>query len=122
MGQEGDEKEIVEVSVTDRVDEMSVKNYTAVNIHVSNVTDYHQGDLSARIEQIEDLEIPLYVVSLSILTSLRASFCVLGFDYSGFTLPITIHLGIGTEDVTIPSLCGLKGRRHFQITAQTSSC
>lgn len=41
----GDDMELVEVPVANRVDEMSVKNGNAVNFCVLNANDYYQTDL-----------------------------------------------------------------------------
>lgn len=65
--------EIVEVSLSDRADAMSVQSDTAVNDHVFNMSDYHHVNIFVRIRQIEDLNIPLCDADLSYVTSLRTS-------------------------------------------------
>lgn len=51
--------EIVEDSMTDTADAMSVETGTTVNVCVINVSTYHKEDLFVRIEEIEDPGIPL---------------------------------------------------------------
>lgn len=54
----------------DKVDAMFVKSATAVGFLVISMRVYHQTDLSMRVEQIDDPNIPLHSATLSC-----SSFC-----------------------------------------------
>lgn len=73
--------EIVQVPLTSRADAVTVKHSTAVKFCIFNVNDYHQAELFARIDHIDDPDIPLRDASLSPVPSLRDSFGIYGFEY-----------------------------------------
>lgn len=63
--------EIVEVSVTVRMDTMPFVNVTAVKVCIFNLIDYHQADWFVKIEKTEYPANSLRVVSLSYMNVLR---------------------------------------------------
>lgn len=110
------EGEIVEVPVADTADAMSVENSTTVNVRVFIINDYHRAVLFVRIEQVDDLEIPLRDASLSQGISPRDSFRVYCLDYSHGKLSVTFYPAEGSEIVTTPSTSGITvGRQVLKI-------
>lgn len=92
--------EIESVPVTDRTDARSVENDTAVSFHVFNVSEYHQPDLSVRIEQTKGPVIRLLDLSLPHDTSLHTTFRMYGFNYSCGTFSFPFHPGVNAEYAT----------------------
>lgn len=99
--------EVAEVPVTDKADAMYVGNGTAVNVCFFNVTIYHQAEVFERTEQEDNLETPLRDVSLSHLSSSRATLRMYGFYYSRGTLSVTFFCGRSADNVTTTSTNGM---------------
>lgn len=76
-----DDTEIVGVLMTDKADAMYVENSTAINVRVVDLNNYHRAALFVIIEKVENSNIPLHDVSLSHVTSLRASLRRYDFNY-----------------------------------------
>lgn len=81
---------------------MSVEKDTSVILRVFNVSDYHQLDMFETIEHTEVPDILLHDASLSLVTSLRAWFCMYGFDYFSSTLTVTFYPKVSADDMTTP--------------------
>lgn len=96
QGKCGDEEEMVESTVTDKVDAISVENGTTFNVCNFNVNDYRQKYFFVKIEQIEDPNVMLRDGCLHHVTSLSASLPMYGFDHSRGTLYVTFQLGLNT--------------------------
>lgn len=82
---------IVEVPVTDEADAMSDDTVTNVSIRFFNISYAIQTDSLVRVEQIRNMEIPLFDSNLSHVTSLSASFYTFGLDFFGST-SVSEHL------------------------------
>lgn len=73
-GQGGEDLNILDVHVTEKVAAMSVESGTAANVRVSNLSDCNQLDLFLRIEHIKNRNITLRDATLLHVTTSRASF------------------------------------------------
>lgn len=120
--------------VIDKMDVMFVENNTAVNVCIFNVSSYQQENLFVRIDQIEDLNIPLGDVNMSYVTSLRTLFRVHVLYYLRGTLSVTFQRRVSAADMTTLSIDGmtaghqvlnsrtkvfcLDGRHHMEVIRQ----
>lgn len=85
-----DDMDIIEVSLSDRVNTMPVGSGTTVNAWVLTAEGYHRAHLSVKLESSEDPDIPLRDASLSHVTFFCALFRRYGFDFSWGTLSVTV--------------------------------
>lgn len=95
--------DLVKVFMTKRADAIFLEDGFIVNVSIFYVSNYHQADLFVQRNQIEDVYILPCDISLFLVTSSRAFFCMYGFDYSSGTLSVSFHPGMGADDVTTPS-------------------
>lgn len=95
------DKEIVYVSMTDAVNEISVNNSTTGNTRVISGREYYQDGVFMKIEQTGDPEIWLRDLVLWYATPLQGLLCMFSFYISYSPLSVTFHADVSVEDVTI---------------------
>lgn len=116
-GQDGEDMEIVDLSLTNRADVMSAENGTAVNNCIFNVYVFYHADSFMRIEPSEGQEIPLRSAIFWCVTSLPALFCIHRFNDFRGTLSLTIHLRLVADFVTTPLTDGTTVGRDVLSTS-----
>lgn len=117
--QGGEQIEIVEINMNNRVAMMSVENGTAINFRVFNVCGYFQADLFAKIKQVEQSDIPLRNVGLLHVTLWHTSFCQYGLAYSLDTQSVTYGSGVRGDDVpTALTVCMTVGPQYLRNSAK----
>lgn len=82
----------VEISVTNKTDNMSTPNGTAIIIRVVSVNENHHT-VFLRIYQIEEVGTLLQNMFLSDVIYFQASFCLYGFDNDHDTLSVNSYPG-----------------------------
>lgn len=92
-----DEVDITDAAVTNKVDEMTVKNGTALVARAIFLNEYREDAFFKKILNIEDRDITVRDAGMPYACSLSVSFRTYGFDYFRRPLCVTFYLQFGAE-------------------------
>lgn len=107
--------------MTDKLHAMPLQNCTAINIHIFNVSNYHQADWFSKIKQSQDPKNVLRDIQLLHVTSFRAWFRAQSFDWSRGIVSVMFSPGVSDEDLTTISTVGIMvGCKHLSNSTEVS--